>query len=135
MAIKYRDSRIENFTMKINAAIDEEYESAKAESSTFGELKERLEELKTGIRWGCSNSIAEYAGEAFRKKLDKEMSDQQIGQNQLGIEKKRSSYLEGTEEHKAGIREMENEVLGLKKAAEETMRVIEKLESTAWKEN
>lgn len=99
----------------------------KSESSTFGELKEKLEELRTNIRRGCSNLIAEYIGEVFRKKLDKEIDNQQIGQNQLGIEKKTKLILEDTKEYKTGIREIEKEVLRLKNTAEETMQTLETL--------
>lgn len=61
---------------KINALIDEEYESVKAESTTYGELKETLEKVASGIAWSRMENAAEiaaYAGKRFRKALDEEL--------------------------------------------------------------
>lgn len=62
--------------IKINTLIDEEYESAKAKSATYGELKETLEKIASGIAWSRMENAAEiaaYTGKRFRKALNEEL--------------------------------------------------------------
>ena len=57
---------------KINALIDQEYESAKSESTTYRELKRRLKKVEKDIAWGYPK-IAAYVKERFQKLLDEEL--------------------------------------------------------------
>ena len=74
--IRREVKEIQDLITKINALIDEEYESAKEKSATYGELKESLEKIERGIAWSHMENAAEiaaYAGKRFRKALNGEL--------------------------------------------------------------
>lgn len=74
---------------KINALIDEEYESVKAKSATYGELKENLEKIERGIAWSHMENAVEIAacvGKRFRKALNEELEGVQLGKSSIEIE-------------------------------------------------
>lgn len=81
MGILYSANEVEDLVKKINALIDERYESVKSKSATCGELKENLERMERSIAWMPGTNtvdIAAYVGKRSRKLLDIEMGDQRI---------------------------------------------------------
>lgn len=87
--IRREVKEIQDLITKINALIDEEYESAKAKSATYGELKESLEKIESGIAWSHMENAAEiavYAGKRFRKALNEELEGVQLGKSSTEIE-------------------------------------------------
>lgn len=87
--IRREVKEIQDLITKINALIDEKYEAVKAESNTYGELKEGLEKIERGIVWSHmenADEIAVYAGKRFRKALNEELEGVQLGKSSTEIE-------------------------------------------------